>query len=318
MAQPTHPLGIPASGARIKVRRSYYFAATPEELLFARGIKHFDRTLWAILDRFANRGMDAPSRAELAEAFDCSTDTVDRALDRLAEHGWLTKERVGREVTFVLENGPSTPDREPSMAPVVERLTGMVAPSTVRTVADSPLRTVRTVADSPTPIVRTVADSPPSTPITGSKRTTKRTSTPDKPVPDVHNELWSPEEEPSQEDHREDVETLCNALADHVKRRTDMRPKITDAWRTAARRLLDLGPSEMDGVNPVPLDLALKVLDHCQHDDFWAPNVRAMPKFRQQWVTLLSLYEKRGKAKTGRSAILASFDDETYDPRNLT
>jgi hypothetical protein len=93
------------------------------------------------------------------------------------------------------------------------------------------------------------------------------------------------------EPHREDVERLCAALADHRVRLGCKRPAVTDAWRKDARLLLD--------ADEVALDVALKVLDWSQTDDFWKANIRGIPKFRKQFDTLrLRMETDRGRRRT--------------------
>lgn len=77
---------------------------------------------------------------------------------------------------------------------------------------------------------------------------------------------------------REDVEELCTRLRDHVARNTDKPPTITTKWRTEARLLLD-----KDGIE---FNEAVRVLDWCQQDSFWMPNILSMPKFREKFAQL--------------------------------
>ena len=87
---------------------------------------------------------------------------------------------------------------------------------------------------------------------------------------------------------REDVEELCTRLRDHVARNTDKPPTITTKWRTEARLLLD-----KDGIE---FDEAVRVLDWCQQDSFWMPNILSMPKFREKFAQLQ--IKSRQSAKT--------------------
>ncbi|GIH23021.1 hypothetical protein Aph01nite_13310 [Acrocarpospora phusangensis] len=79
---------------------------------------------------------------------------------------------------------------------------------------------------------------------------------------------------------RPDVEQLCERLlAWLVKKDYRGRPeKVTDAWRTEARLLLDK--------NKAPFEEALAVLDWSQQDFFWRKNIHGMPKFREQYGRL--------------------------------
>ena len=80
------------------------------------------------------------------------------------------------------------------------------------------------------------------------------------------------------EPYREDVEALCTRLRDHIAANTDRPPNITQRWRTSARLLLDRDRIEFDE--------AVRVLDWCQQDSFWMPNILSMPKFREKFTQL--------------------------------
>ena len=80
------------------------------------------------------------------------------------------------------------------------------------------------------------------------------------------------------EPHREDVEALCVRLREHIAANTDRPPNITQRWRTQARLLLDRDRIEFDE--------AMRVLDWCQQDSFWMPNILSMPTFREKFARL--------------------------------
>src|SRR5699024_7332020 len=103
---------------------------------------------------------------------------------------------------------------------------------------------------------------------------TARPSPPSRPDPSRPDPSSSSSAEPP----REDVEALCTRLRDHVARNTDKPPTITARWRTEARLLLD-----KDGIE---FDEAVRVLDWCQQDSFWMPNILSMPKFREKFAQL--------------------------------
>lgn len=77
---------------------------------------------------------------------------------------------------------------------------------------------------------------------------------------------------------RADVESLCVLLADLVERNGSKRPKITQGWRDAARRMIDI-----DGRDPVKAEALIR---WCQADEFWRGNILSMPKFRAQYDRL--------------------------------
>jgi hypothetical protein len=82
------------------------------------------------------------------------------------------------------------------------------------------------------------------------------------------------------EPRRPDVEELCDHLRIRIQENGNRAPKaVTDAWRTQARLLLDSdgGPT---------LQQALAVVDWCQDDEFWRPNILSMPTFRTKYAQL--------------------------------
>jgi len=94
------------------------------------------------------------------------------------------------------------------------------------------------------------------------------------------------------EPHRADVETLCDRLEKWMRYNKCRAPKITDAWRTEARRLLDLDKR--------PLDEATKLIDWCQKDGFWKGNILSMPTFREKYDQLRLRMEDEGTPRQPR------------------
>lgn len=82
----------------------------------------------------------------------------------------------------------------------------------------------------------------------------------------------------SDESPRDDVERVCQHLADAVEANGSKRPHVSDRWRTEARRLIDL-----DGRTP---DQIIRAIDWCQSDAFWRANVLSMPKLREKYDQL--------------------------------
>lgn len=75
---------------------------------------------------------------------------------------------------------------------------------------------------------------------------------------------------------RLDVERLCTHLADRIEGNgVSKRPKITKAWRDAARLMID-----RDGRTEADVHAAI---DWCQDSEFWRPNVLSMPKLREKY-----------------------------------
>ncbi|MFI8200062.1 hypothetical protein ACIF6K_26660 [Streptomyces sp. NPDC085942] len=77
---------------------------------------------------------------------------------------------------------------------------------------------------------------------------------------------------------REDVERICQHLAQRVEDNGSKRPTITKAWRTAARLMLDKDGRTEDQVHGC--------IDWCQDSDFWRSNVMSLPKLREKYDTL--------------------------------
>jgi hypothetical protein len=96
---------------------------------------------------------------------------------------------------------------------------------------------------------------------------------------------------------RADVEQLCERLRDRVIANGCKPPTITEAWRTEARRMLDI-----DGRD---LHKALALIDWATNDSFWKANIKSMPKFREQFDTLrlqaLREWEQQNRARPTRN-----------------
>src|SRR6185312_955745 len=92
--------------------------------------------------------------------------------------------------------------------------------------------------------------------------------------------LKNPHNEPSELIHVEaplrlDVESLCTALRDRMIGNGCKPPTITQAWRDAARRLLDLDKRRYED--------ALNLLQWSQDHHFWKGNIQSLPKFREKY-----------------------------------
>jgi hypothetical protein len=84
---------------------------------------------------------------------------------------------------------------------------------------------------------------------------------------------------------RDDVERLCNHLADRIADNGVRRPTIGKTWRTAARLLIDADGHTEDQIH--------RAIDWCQSDEFWRGNVLSMPTLRKQYDRL-RLQAQRG------------------------
>lgn len=76
----------------------------------------------------------------------------------------------------------------------------------------------------------------------------------------------------------EEIQALCNLLAELVATNGARRPRITSKWLTEARLLVERDGHEIGEV--------AEVIRWCQQDSFWKSNVMAMPKFRQRYDQL--------------------------------
>jgi hypothetical protein len=77
---------------------------------------------------------------------------------------------------------------------------------------------------------------------------------------------------------RDDVERVCEYLADWVVKNGSKRPTVTKKWRDAARLMLDRDGRTEEQVH--------KAIDWCQNDEFWRKNIMSMPKLREQFDRL--------------------------------
>lgn len=77
---------------------------------------------------------------------------------------------------------------------------------------------------------------------------------------------------------REDVERLCDLLADRIEGNGSKRPTVTKRWREAARLLLDRDGRTEQNVSDA--------IEWCQNDDFWKANIMSMPKLREKYDRL--------------------------------
>ena len=94
-------------------------------------------------------------------------------------------------------------------------------------------------------------------------------------------------------DDREDVQSLCQHLADRIVANGSKQPTIAKGWIDAARLLLDRDARD--------LDEAHRLIDWCQDDSFWRTNVLSMPKFREKYDAL--------RLKAGAAVSVATRDD---------
>ena len=95
------------------------------------------------------------------------------------------------------------------------------------------------------------------------------------------------------EDPRPDVDAVCDAMAASVQRRTGRAPRVTAAWRTQARLMIDRDGRTVDEVT--------RIIDWVEADDFWRANVLSLPKLRQKFDTLrLQSQRSQGRPQGGQ------------------
>ena len=91
---------------------------------------------------------------------------------------------------------------------------------------------------------------------------------------------------------RPDVDAVCDAMAASVQRRTGRTPRVTAAWRTQARLMIDRDGRTVEEIT--------RIIDWVDGNDFWRANVLSVPKLRQKFDTLrLQSQRPRGGQSQG-------------------
>lgn len=90
---------------------------------------------------------------------------------------------------------------------------------------------------------------------------------------------------------RDDVQRLCDHLADRIEGNDAKRPTVGKAWRDAARRMLDNDGRDETAVH--------RAIDWCQDSEFWRANILSMPALRKQYDRLR--LQARARAPTSMS-----------------
>ena len=92
---------------------------------------------------------------------------------------------------------------------------------------------------------------------------------------------------------RPDVDAVCDAMAASVQRRTGRAPRVTAAWRTQARLMIDRDGRSVEEIT--------RVIDWAEGNDFWRANVLSVPKLRQKFDTLcLQSQRPQGRPQGGQ------------------
>ena len=93
---------------------------------------------------------------------------------------------------------------------------------------------------------------------------------------------------------REDVQGLCELLANLIEANGSKRPKINKTWTDSARRMIDLDDREPER--------AANLIRWSQANTFWRKNILSMPTFREKYDQLrLAALEDWEKNKAGAS-----------------
>lgn len=85
---------------------------------------------------------------------------------------------------------------------------------------------------------------------------------------------------------RDDVERICEHLANRIEDNGAKRPTITSRWRDSARLMLD-----RDGLTEREV---LGAIDWCQADEFWRANILSLPKLREKYDQLKLQAQRKG------------------------
>ena len=94
-------------------------------------------------------------------------------------------------------------------------------------------------------------------------------------------------------EHRPDVDAVCDAMAASVNRRTGRTPRITAAWRKQARLMIDRDGRSVEEIT--------RIIDWVDGNDFWRANVLSLPKLRQKFDTLrLQAQRPQGRPQGGQ------------------
>jgi hypothetical protein len=92
---------------------------------------------------------------------------------------------------------------------------------------------------------------------------------------------------------RDDVERICNHLADRIAEDGSKRPPIGKGWHDAARLMLD-----KDGRTEAEVHAAI---DWCQNHHFWRSNILSLPKLREKYDQLRKVAESEQHRPTSRN-----------------
>jgi len=99
---------------------------------------------------------------------------------------------------------------------------------------------------------------------------------------------------------RDDVERICQNLANRVEANGSKRPTITKRWLDAARLMLDSDKRTEDDIHAA--------IDWCQRDEFWRANVQSLPKLREKFDQMRLQAQRAPRASTRQQETDDMFD----------
>lgn len=137
-------------------------------------------------------------------------------------------------------------------------------------------------------IPKGIAPTPEPAPTPGDQNLDSQTSEDDEA--DAGDFDDEPDDNPKND--REDIDLVCQHLADRIVANGSKRPTIGKRWRDSARLMIDRDKRSVEQI--------LKAIDWCQDDEFWRANVLSMPKLRKQYDALRLAAQRRRNANGDR------------------
>lgn len=149
----------------------------------------------------------------------------------------------------------------------------------------------------------------------GSGTSREVASTPTRPDPTRPNTSVSNETEqepssatasppPDAPSDRDDVERICNHLADRIAANGSKRPTIGKGWRTDARLMLDADKRTEADIHAA--------IDWCQNSTFWRANILSLPKLREKFDQLRLAAESERASPNGYQPYRNPTDPDAY------
>jgi hypothetical protein len=94
-------------------------------------------------------------------------------------------------------------------------------------------------------------------------------------------------------ERRDDVEEICEHLANAIEANGSKRPTITTRWRQAARLMLDKDERTQEEVHGA--------IEWCQRDEFWRANILSLPTLRDKYDQLRLQAQRQGRTSASRT-----------------